>query len=79
MLAFCIHACSGSVIAPTLQFDVPTLEFGTVSYGKWFVRLYKLVFWYSFNIKFLAVVTLKLREMKCMKCTCIEMWKKLPV
>jgi len=31
---FFVNVCSGSVTAPTLQFDVPKLEFGTVSYGK---------------------------------------------
>jgi len=30
-----VNASSGSVTAPTLQFDVPKLEFGTVAYGKW--------------------------------------------
>ena len=28
------YTCSGSVIGPTFQFDVPMLKFGTVSYGR---------------------------------------------
>ena len=49
----CLNACSGSVTAPTLQFDVPKLEFGTVSYGK------RILQFCSLNIELLVHMTVK--------------------